>query len=255
MRIKSFVLLLVLAVSFSVTLKAEQETQVNVVVDMTAEGKAVLHPTALNPTYYFPIIGGYKEMGATVAGEKIPAVRPIIHELAVELSKQGYLVVSKKNPTPDIILVMYWGYMNPDVLDLGESGDPGDPSSKVQLNQNQMLALVAGNTLRNIQLNFEKEDIMQAAEDDRYFLALNAYDYKLYHNSKKKVLLWQAKLSTPSAGVDLDQVLPILIKAGGPMFGKETIRPELVTLPTTPEGKVEVGTPRLKEFQNSNSIK
>jgi hypothetical protein len=106
-----------------------------------------------------------------------------------------------------------------------------------------MLALVAGNTLNNISaLSFEREDILQAAQDDRYFALLSAYDFAAAKEKKKK-LLWQAKMSTPSNRVSLAEVIGSMIAAGGPHFGRETKRPESVAKPIAKEGKVEVGTP------------
>jgi len=123
------------------------------------------------------------------------------------------------------------------------------------MNRPQMLGLVAGNTLGNIGLDFEREEIIQATDDDRYFVVLSAYDFKVYQKSHKKVLLWQAKMSIPSNHVTMDEVIPALIKAGGPMFGRETIRPQQLILPLTPEGKVEVGTPTVKDYQDAPETK
>ena len=106
-----------------------------------------------------------------------------------------------------------------------------------------MLALVAGNTLSNINpFGFQREDILQAARDERYFVIVSAYDYAAA-TQKKKTLLWRAKMSTPSSRVSLAEVLPGMIAAGGPRFGRETRLPESVTAPIAKEGKVEVGTP------------
>jgi hypothetical protein len=245
-------LLVILSLVYAIELSAEPEAVVNVVVDMTKEGRALTHPTSEHPVYYLPIIGGYKELGEVVAGQKEPEKKPIIHGLAVELAKQGYFVVSKKNSNPDIIISIHWGSMNPQVVDLGM---PDDPSSKMMMNRPQMLGLVAGNTLGNIGLDFEREEIIQATDDDRYFVVLSAYDFKVYQKSHKKVLLWQAKMSIPSNHVTMDEVIPALIKAGGPMFGRETIRPQQLILPLTPEGKVEVGTPTVKDYQDAPETK
>ena len=68
---------------------------------------------------------------------------------------------------PDLILVIHWGYMNPEIEDFGRVGDP---TQTVFFNQNQMLALVGGNTLNNLDLDFEREAVMQGAEQDRYFV-------------------------------------------------------------------------------------
>jgi len=106
-----------------------------------------------------------------------------------------------------------------------------------------MLALVAGNTLNNVNpFGFQRNDILQNARDDRYFAIVSAYDFAAAKEKKKK-LLWQAKMSTPSNRVSLAEVIPGLIAAGGPHFGRETKLPESVTAPIAKEGIVEIGTP------------
>ena len=73
-------------------------------------------------------------------------------------------------------------------------------------------------------------------------MIVSAYDFEAA-KTKKKVLLWQAKMSTPSNRVSLAEVIPGMIAAGGPRFGRETKLPESVTAPLAKEGTVEIGTP------------
>lgn len=219
---------------------APKEADVNVVVDMTEAGRKVAPPTKEKPAIYYPVLAGYREEGSLVAGEKSPPPNNVAKLLAKALAAQHYFVYGPgKTPAPTMLLVFHWGYMNPQVDD---TGDPDNPQT-VFWNQKEMLALVAGNTLNNISsLSFEREDILQAARDDRYFVIVSAYDFEAA-KQKKKVLLWQAKMSTPSNRVSLAEVIPSMITAGGPHFGRETKRPESVAAPLAKEGKVEVGTP------------
>lgn len=227
------------------------QREVDVVVDMTPEGRKLTHPDAKHPAFYYPVVAGFKEWGATVAGEKQPDPKDVIHLMAVELAKQGYFVINKQHPTPDLIVTLHWGSMNPEI----DQSDPTDASTQVFFNQNQMLALVGGNTLNNLDLNFEREDVMQAAEDDRYFIVVSAYDYRTYvdHRADKnakhrKLILWQAKISVPSNGVYFPDVMKTLAKAGGPFLGRETIRPKMLLTPILPDGHIEIGTPTVKDY-------
>jgi len=53
-------------------------------------------------------------------------------------------------------------------------------------------------------------------------------------------------MSCPSDAVaQFADVLTALASAGGPYFGRETMGPRFVILPVTPEGRVEVGEPRV----------
>lgn len=215
------------------------DTDVNVVVDMTDEGKKVAPPTKEKPVFYYPVLAGYREEGALVAGEKSPPPNPVAHLLAKALAAQHYFVVGPKTPAPTLLLVFHWGYMNPQI---DENPDPDNPQ-KTFWNEREMLALVAGNTVKNVgSFGRERDDILQAARDDRYFVIVSAYDFAAA-TQKKKTLLWRAKMSTPSNRVSLAEVIPSMITAGGPRFGRETKLPESVTAAIAKEGKVEIGTP------------
>jgi hypothetical protein len=220
-------------------LAREPKVEVNVNTTLTEAGKKLTPPTPGHPTYYFPVVIGWKEEGTIVAGEKPPPKAAVVKQLAKTLAEQGYLVMGEKTPPPSQLLVFYWGYMNPQIDDIGAG--PGDPQN-VFYNQNEMLALVGGSTLPNLDLNSEREAVMQGAEDDRYFVIVSAFDFA-DAMKKKKTPLWVARMSTPSNGVAMTEVVPVLIKSGGPLFGHETPQPKWVTTPLVREGKVEVGTP------------
>jgi hypothetical protein len=170
--------------------------------------------------------------------------------LAKALAQQNYLVVSPEHSQPSLLLVFYWGYMNPQITEFGTPDD----SQKVFFNQREMVALLGGQTLGNLDLDFEREAVMQGAEDDRYFVVVSAYDFAAARQQHKKILLWQARMSTPSGGVTMAEVIPALITAGGPQFGHESLRPVWVTAPVAREGKVDVGTPTVKEYLEPNTV-
>jgi hypothetical protein len=218
---------------------APKDTDVNVVVDKTEAGRAVQTPTKEKPAFYYPVLAGYREAVSLVAGETSPPPTPVAKLLAKALAAQHYYVVGTQTPPPTLLLVFHWGYMNPQIDELG---DPENPQQQFW-NQREMLALVAGNTLNNVNpFGFQRNDILQNARDDRYFVIVSAYDFAAAKEKKKK-LLWQAKMSTPSNRVSLAEVIPGLIAAGGPHFGRETKLPESVTAPIAKEGIVEIGTP------------
>lgn len=218
---------------------ADPKVEVNVNSTLSEAGQKITHPTRAQPAYYFPVVAGWREEGATVAGEKPPPRLLVVHQLAKTLADEGYLVVSAKTPPPTLLLVFHWGYMNPQIDDKTQ---PTGTIDNPFFNQAQMLALVGGSTLQNLDLDFEREAVMQGAEDDRYFVIVTAYDFA-DAIKKKKTVLWQARMSVPSAGVTMEEVVPALIASGGPMFGRETKRPEWLTTPLAPEGHVNVGTP------------
>jgi hypothetical protein len=228
---------------------AARQTEVNIIVDMTPEGRKVEPPSQAKPARYLPLVLGYKEIGAPIAGSKPPLQNEVLHLAALELARQGYLVISKTAPAPSLILLFQWGSMNPQI----ETFFDENPGQRMFANEPQMLALVGGNTLQHMDLDFEKEQIRQGAEESRYFVALTAFDFKAYARNHKKVMLWQAKMSLPSVSVSIDEAMPALVRAGGPLFGRETVRPKRVVLPVTDEGRVDIGALTVKDYQDAPS--
>lgn len=230
---------------------APKDTDVNVVVDMTEAGRKITPPTKESPAFYYPVLAGYRESGSLVAGETSPPPTPVAKLLAKALAAQHYYVVGTKTPAPTLLLVFHWGYMNPQIDDIGDNENP----QQLFWNQREMLALVAGNTLGNVgPFGFQRDDILQASREDRYFVIVSAYDFEAA-KTKKKVLLWQTKMSTPSNRVSLAEVIPGMITAGGPRFGRETKLPESVTAPLAKEGKVEIGTPTVVDDAGRPALK
>jgi hypothetical protein len=311
-------------------LHAASEVEVDVVVDMTTEGRKIVHPDPAHPAYYLPVVGGFQEKGATVRGEKMPSPHDVVHLVAVALARQGYLIAkpapgvnaqgvityaddtvvtvppfikpghriglnepgnvpltmamledpdgpyslrlasqtppggspapatdvmrtisARHGPVlrglPNLVLTIHWGYLNPQIDDASEpTGSVDNPF----YNQNEMLALVGGNAL--VMLSYaDREAVMQAAKNNRYFVILSAYDFPSYQQAHKKVLLWQAKMSVPSNGSLFNDVMATLITAGEPLLGRETSRPKMLFLPVTPEGKVTIGTPVLSDYRET----
>ena len=74
--------------------------QVLVVGDVTAAGKKLSPPDAGHPVYYYPLVMGYQQLGAIVAGEKQPVKNDVSHALALALAKQNYFVMDAQHP-PD----------------------------------------------------------------------------------------------------------------------------------------------------------
>lgn len=308
---------------------APKSAIVNVVVDFTPEGRKLAHPTPENPAYYLPVVAPFQQLGGRVHGEWLPDRAQLTRLAAVELAKQGYLVMKpgpylnarnelvyadgtvitvpehprQRRPIelnvsgnvpltwamindadgpysfaamrtdrallpgaeappiaqvfrqvdpvhgatlgrlPSLILAIYYGYLNPQT----ESFAPG--SSQIPINSNQMIELVAGATFAHLDfISDERQAVMEAIGMNRYFIAISAYDFRAFVDRRRKVLLWQAKMSVPSAGIQqLADVMDALIKAGGPHFGRPMDHPEQVALPVTPQGRVKVGTPTVKD--------
>jgi hypothetical protein len=148
---------------------------------------------------------------------------------------------------PTLVLCVQYGYVNPQNVNFVAGSN--DPASEINFNQRQMMGLVAGNTLGKLDADFDRQAVMQRTKQDRYFVMVSAYDFEAYRASHRVVLLWQAKMSAPSDVLpEFSAALDALTRAGGPLFGRETIRPATLILPVTPDGHVEIGTPEVKDY-------
>jgi hypothetical protein len=212
-----------------------ENRDVNVIVDMSPAGRKAVHPTPDHPAYYLPTLVPYVQTGDVVAGDQPPSEHALVHLVATELAKQGYLVAV--NRTPDLVIAIAWGSIRPTIED-----DHVGMRDKIRMN-----ALVLGHTYVDVHSEgaFGQDEFLDETHDDRFYVVVTAYDYKAHADKNKKVILWKAKMSVPSQGVTFDDMLVPLVTAGGPNFGRETINhPKL--LPSVPDGTVQVGTPTVK---------
>ena len=178
-------------------------------------------------------------LNAANAQNSAPGAPPKLSPLTAVLTSVDPVHGPILSGMPSLILAIYYGSANPQIEDMPGMG-------RVFFNQTQMLGLLGGNTLDHLDLDFEREPVMQGAEQDRYFVAVTAYDFVAYHQSRKKVMLWQAKMSVPANRVYFADVVTTLVETGGPFFGHETYRPKQFIEPSVPEGHVEVGVPTVK---------
>ena len=230
---------------------------INLVGDMYQDGRNVTHPTPDKPAYYFPVVGGYQELGTKDTGLQPPPAKDIVHALAAALAREGYLVSQEINvpakggapaakalsPPPSLVLVFHWGYLNAEKFDTSADVMSSSQSTTV-INRDKILGLTSGKNLDSIvDFGLQTQTIMEGIVDDRFFVMISAYDFDAYNQQHKKVRLWVAKLSVLSAGTTMTEALPALIKNGGTVFGRETMGPKTVDVPMAPAGRVEIGTP------------
>jgi hypothetical protein len=242
--------------------------QVAVNVDVTEEGRKVSRPTSDKPAYYVPVIFGWQESGRIVAGEQPPSREEVIRQVAQALAREGYVLQALRpdaNETlPSLIISLEWGYLNPDVVDTGaldlatdSSGgslSPGplrsDPTQQTSadFNQSRMITLVAGSAIsRRAQFSeAEWQMLRDAVAEGRYFFILSAYDFEASLKGEQK-LLWRARMSTERHGVWMNEVVPALVTAGAPFFGRQTDKPAWSGFQVR-EGRVEIGTAEIREF-------
>lgn len=238
---------------------ASDEGSVAVVVDFTDAGRKIARPTPEHPAYYVPLVVGYRSEGGQVAGQRPPPPNDAVaHQLAKALAQQGYRVVGRDTGEPSLLLAFSWGTWGPqvDTLDVEDPRDADDPqaSSGQGLLERKlpskaaddMVALVAGNTLKNLppmpdyMTDVKRDAIRQDIARDRYFVVVAAFDWAAA-KEHRRVMLWSAKMSIRTTGTWFDEIYPALIASGGPFLGRETLERQEVTVPLAREGHVELG--------------
>ena len=234
---------IVLAALFPANRIFADEIRVDVVVDVTAEGKKAIRPTPDKPAFYLPLPAGYTERGRVLVHyQRPPPSAPEVQRLVTEaLAKQNYQPATKQSP-PSLVLVYWWGYIAPEFVGPQKSKKIGRGGEFV--NEVEMLSMVGGETVDTKNTyDPQIQEIIAASRHPRYYLLVSAFDYQawLHHNS---VLLWRAHVSCPVWHHYLDQVLPTLINTGAPLFGQETTAPVLITTPNV--GRVMLGEPVVK---------
>jgi hypothetical protein len=258
----------------------DSDIGVDVVVNMTNEGRNVPPPTPDHPAYYYPVTRGYTEGGAILTSETAPPpTADVQHMIAKALASQGYLLATRHPPS--LVLILWWGYKSPELMappgeSLPEEGPTlnlgaisGGPTARIanspgasipgfnflgippnlSANHSEMEELVFGSEyepepMQNLP-SIRLEALINASRVSRYFLIVSALDFKAA-TEKRAVLLWTARVSTSQWGHSLDQVLPTLVATGAPMFGRDSYGPHLAAAPIIPMGQVVVGTPVIK---------
>ena len=253
------------------------EGEVAVVVDMTDAGRKIAPPTPGHPAFYVPVVVGYRSEGGQLAGEKAPpAPERVMRQLGMTLAEQGYRVVGARTGEPTVLLLFAWGSWNPqiDKVPMEEDPDPSqNPETPAPLptgsggveralpsrNATDMLKLVAGNTINRLPVmpsymtDFDRDAIRSDATENRYFVAIVAFDWASI-KQHKRVMLWSAKMSIRATGSWFDEVFPALIKSGGPFFGRETLQRQLVSAPLLREGRVELGELQSKGVVEDSAV-
>jgi len=137
---------------------------------------------------------------------------------------------------------------------VGEAVQAGLLPTNQLTNGSEMEDLVFGSNNDRNTSEWHPSLRLQALNDEartaRYYVTVSALDFAAAAQRKQPIVLWTAHMSTDLYGHTLDQVLPSLIAAGAPLFGKDTggaLWP-LPLVPLTPMGRVEVGTPYVKTY-------
>ena len=233
---------------------AQGNFEVKVASDYTKNGVKFVMPTEKKPAYCVFISAGAQQLGAAVAGEKLPAQQEVEPQVLKSLVRQFYLPVDARHPKPDYVIVYNWGIINPDNMDA--DGDPSDMDSAppTQLNQRQMLSVVATNKLDLAPNGVDRDLFLPSLSDGRYFILVGAYDYAALAAGKthQQAMLWRTRLSAySSANYDLAAAIPMILDAASGAFGADGYPKSVIG--KLREGRVEVGEAKVVEYITGTS--
>jgi len=215
-----------------------------VVAEQTDAGAKSAPPTAAQPATYVAFDGGYIEAGDPIGGLHPPAAAAVAQALAAALAGQHYQAAAGP-PPPALLLVYHWGLLARDTKQIRTV-------FQLQPNLTARISLVApakyaariGEDLLDRRqpalvrvpiLDPRERDLIQFANDDRYFVIVSAYDFASVARGDAQ-LLWRTKMSTRSPGVALADAVPTLLQGGAPFFGRNLAETQIETPPLVAAG-------------------
>lgn len=235
----------------------QRDIEVITITDMSPEGRLFRRPTPDNPTYYIAASLGFRDLGGMVGGEKQPPTAEVIRTLTKVLAKQGYLPATEQSPAATLVLALAWGTLNAD-LDYGM--DPDAPPR--QRNRQQILKFLGGYkmgfsnadfdplmpSLGGLSFHdFDSRALYDLAAEDFYVAVIGAYDAAAMARKQKK-LLWTTRISCPSRGFWLADVMPTMMAISGANIGREMAKPSWVHASEKYQPDVQIGDPLLVEY-------
>jgi len=87
-------------------------------------------------------------------------------------------------------------------------------------------------------------DLVSDLEEDRYYVILAAYDFRLAWKQKQLKLLWVTRVSIRAHGNRFDQQLETMVASASRYFGEDS---RFLIRRRVPEGKVKIGEPKVIE--------
>jgi len=234
------------------------QLNVNIVTEVTPEGKALPSVSVDHPVYYVGMDGGYMEKGDPEAGGHLPNAKLLAKTLQGALVRAGYLAADRDHP-PSIFIFYSWGSFNKYT-----ALSPNDPT--LWQNLVSRVALVGGKkfaddfttavelgSLASFRADRLNDSLLNEAFGDLYFLVASAYELDAAKKGERK-LFWRTKVSTDSLGVAMDETLPFLVSNSAQYFGHEMSGP-VQLISRLKDGKVELGPTRLIEYVDPSKPK
>ena len=190
-------------------------------------------PESKDPVSYVAFDGGYIEAGDPIAGDRPPTADQVRQELRTALEAQGF---QAGQGTPSLVLAYYWGVLRVDRTQIRVPfGIKTNLRARIALISTEMQGAEVENHIlgrekgSNMDMNASSptrlvgplETVAQNSKLPRIFIVVSAYDYRSLSERHEAKLVWRVKLSAQESSGEMYEVIPPLIAAGGPFFGKD----------------------------------
>ena len=173
----------------------------------------------------------------------LPAA-PIARAIRESLASQHYLPAAA-HAVPSLLVIYHWGLVNRNAHQVASLADV-DPNLKARLAlvataeqageiENFLMNRLQGRTNAAYRipenLSVQARRILDLTRHARWFMAVSAYDYDALTRHQPK-LVWRVKMSTDQrADLTMAEALPVLLRAGGPFFGRHAEVPQILAAP------------------------
>lgn len=142
------------------------------------------------------------------------------------------------------------GIFNPNVAAMNALCDQADIDNPIRDRIDNSNARIVGYSqalfrARHDPINFVSRDLVREVAENRYYIVLQAYDFRLAWKEKKLKLLWEARISIEEDDNDFDESIESMLAAARPVFGQDS---DGLQRRFVPGGHVTIGP--LKEIES-----
>ena len=233
------VLALTLGASATFAAKPKKGPEVLIVADKFQGEARLTRPTPENPITYMMFLGKQRDLGAPIAGVKMPSQTEIETLVANTLNAQGYTQKFPGDTIPDIFIVFTYGaaYTEDDGLDTLEfDEDTGEFSGITTIPNSpaarELFALVGG---AKVQRRGTKR-----TDTDRLFIMVAAIDGPKWFKREQEIV-WRTRISIPSRGFNLPTSMSVMLRSAAPYFGTDSTVPVFLRDEDRRQTDVEIG--------------
>lgn len=206
-----------------------------IVADNFGRPTDLTRPAPEHPVYYIVLGGRQMDIGASVAGERMPTVQQVESLIENALASQGFVRTRVGGPMPAIVVVYTFGCANVELTDWSE--DEVDPATGAvtgtttyndSTNAGSLIALVGGVKARHQLISSATAaDLSDAAQTDRVYITVAALDAAKLRR-KEKQIVWRTRISIPSLRHSLPDSMAVMLASAAPYFGGDTAVPVFI---------------------------